>query len=870
MKTSRLLYVITTAAHLGLFLALAPPAQALPPTTVILSETFEGRFPEDNGWAVGNSHPMGATAYWDDVDAAFGGEGTHTLNRKGYCAGEGFDGTTDTPSYPINLESFMSRSVNLTVFSSANLTFWFKIPDIETCCDRAQVFMDGVLLWEAGSPVADWTQVNINLNVYLGGMHTLKFNFHSGSSVTREGWYLDDILVTGFVVAPTNDIFARCTPLADDEGTVSGHNYNATSETGSGEPANYERTVWWCWTAPSDGIFIFDTLGSDFDTTLSVYTGSAVGSLTELDFNNDIASPLRHSLVHFFATAGTPYRIRVDGYGGKQGNIMLRWQPLEFAYGLAYTNGTGTKTTLKLPKLCVGNTNVSGVGSVRFASGASEGMEFGLTPLDFSAPASAFHIEARGNVRGMTNQLIGRSTFRHSGNATVATSADFSAIGSTSSIIQFRDVAGALLSSFPIANGTELHLQPCPPAGEPIQVCANTFMLSEGRPVASWQVCPAQCVLASEEGTNAPGRVEELASIWIIGALPPLHVIDPEPALRSVESVEVSSQGFTMFTLESAALRLNGLFHHGGHTMDIRSVACDAPGTPPCRLTGSRLVRPFGYPEWVTIALNRAVSYRAALDTGGADLNPPLGTYLRLTASGNVGGVSSPLGELRLTKTTFDWRVTADYTPVGSTSHRVELYNRGRLVGHYTGHTGEVARLPFPQRLPEGYGKGGQIPWPPSAPCFVCMWLTPQIIVIPLGATVTVTTLADELRVLAENPSAPLRYLESFTIGAVGLDSFALSNESAIPAVLAPLQIQRQTNGVLITLQTEVSRGYRLEYTAELQTEPTWPFLPPASPWLMLQTIQGNGLMQTFLDPSVNGGIAGGGRRFYRLRALDP
>lgn len=52
--------------------------------TTILSEGFEGNFPSDNGWSVGDANSSGTPAYWDDRDSAFGGEGTRSGSWKGY------------------------------------------------------------------------------------------------------------------------------------------------------------------------------------------------------------------------------------------------------------------------------------------------------------------------------------------------------------------------------------------------------------------------------------------------------------------------------------------------------------------------------------------------------------------------------------------------------------------------------------------------------------------------------------------------------------------------------------------------------------------------------------------------------------------
>src|SRR5262245_27353820 len=106
-------------------------SQVLAQTTVWF-EGFEFVFP-DGTESVGDSNPSGTPAYWDDVNEAFGGEGTHTGGWKGYCAGTGNAGTPAAPLYQPFMAAFLSRNVNLAGYTGANLRFWYKIPSIETC-----------------------------------------------------------------------------------------------------------------------------------------------------------------------------------------------------------------------------------------------------------------------------------------------------------------------------------------------------------------------------------------------------------------------------------------------------------------------------------------------------------------------------------------------------------------------------------------------------------------------------------------------------------------------------------------------------------------------------------------------------------------
>jgi phospholipase/lecithinase/hemolysin len=125
--------------------------------------------------------------------------------------------------------------------------------------------------------------------------------------------------------APVNDNFANRITLQGTSATASGTNARATRE--SGEPRHAGnaggKSVWWTWTAPASGTVTVDTMGSNFDTLLGVYTGSSVSGLTTVASNDDAGGGTTASKLSFAATAGKQYQIAIDGYGGVAGSITL-------------------------------------------------------------------------------------------------------------------------------------------------------------------------------------------------------------------------------------------------------------------------------------------------------------------------------------------------------------------------------------------------------------------------------------------------------------------------------------------------------------------------------------------------------------------
>jgi hypothetical protein len=128
------------------------------------------------------------------------------------------------------------------------------------------------------------------------------------------GWLWLSALPAAAAPAP-NDAFANRILLTGPTASASGSNKVASKEPGEPDHAGNVggKSLWWTWTAPSDGDLILHTDGSDFDTLLAVYTGSTVGALSPAADNDD-HGVLVTSRVRFEVVAGTTYQIAVDGY----------------------------------------------------------------------------------------------------------------------------------------------------------------------------------------------------------------------------------------------------------------------------------------------------------------------------------------------------------------------------------------------------------------------------------------------------------------------------------------------------------------------------------------------------------------------------
>jgi hypothetical protein len=135
------------------------------------------------------------------------------------------------------------------------------------------------------------------------------------------------VLVIDVPPIPPADSFTNRVTLSGAAGIASGNNRNATQEIGEPVHAGKRggKSVWYTWTAPDNGVAMFRTTGSAFDSLLGVYTGTEVTNLVTVADDDDGGGYLT-SEVRFNAGAGTNYQIAVDGYAGIGGEFLVSWR----------------------------------------------------------------------------------------------------------------------------------------------------------------------------------------------------------------------------------------------------------------------------------------------------------------------------------------------------------------------------------------------------------------------------------------------------------------------------------------------------------------------------------------------------------------
>lgn len=164
--------------------------------------------------------------------------------------------------------------------------------------------------WTDGDSLASGSRI---LNTYVVGGQT----YHIAVAALPYDEVIAPFTLRANSAAP-NDQLANAIALAGTTATSSVDSTGATIETGEiGNGFDYNATygsLWWTWIAPSSGIVRMDTLGSEYDTVLAVYSSNPPDAASRVAENDNATTRagVTTSAVSFTATAGQSYLIRID------------------------------------------------------------------------------------------------------------------------------------------------------------------------------------------------------------------------------------------------------------------------------------------------------------------------------------------------------------------------------------------------------------------------------------------------------------------------------------------------------------------------------------------------------------------------------
>jgi hypothetical protein len=146
------------------------------------------------------------------------------------------------------------------------------------------------------------------------------YNSVGAVAVGAYEWQLANDALISAGQPPIHDSWQAALRISGNSLTFISGNSTATKELGEPNHAGNAggRSVWWRWVAPNSGTVLLTTVGSNFDTTLAVYTGSAVNALTAIAADDE-SGGANTSALAFNAVGGAVYWIAVDGWRGTSG-----------------------------------------------------------------------------------------------------------------------------------------------------------------------------------------------------------------------------------------------------------------------------------------------------------------------------------------------------------------------------------------------------------------------------------------------------------------------------------------------------------------------------------------------------------------------
>jgi hypothetical protein len=183
------------------------------------------------------------------------------------------------------------------------------------------------------------------------------------------------VLPTFVVVAPppANDNFANAITITSTSFTDTKDSSGATMEANDPPPpcsgvevlgSGLDNTIWYKVLPTTSGTANIDTIGSSYDSVLSVWSGTSQTALASVACNDDINTGivLQSQLVGVPLNAGTTYYIMVSSFGPADPNPLAfgGMSVLNFSFTGALGGGTVTTTTTVMSS----STNITSGGSV--------------------------------------------------------------------------------------------------------------------------------------------------------------------------------------------------------------------------------------------------------------------------------------------------------------------------------------------------------------------------------------------------------------------------------------------------------------------------------------------------------------------------
>lgn len=326
---------------------------------------------------------------------------------------------------PATLGGYPVTSIGDAAFGHCPLLTRVKIPSGVTSIGN-NVFHSDEALRDIFIPK---TVTELGSNMFIA--HSVKTIHVEEGDIDRVSTMVSAVIGSTFnyvVGFPANDDFADATVISGLSGSVNARNVGASTEADEPLVTHFTDiypgvTIWWTWTAPSDGRVTFNTVGSSVDTLLGVYTGNALGALTVVaeNDNDSTLEPITRSKVSFDAVSGQTYRIAVGGnsYYSDIGDITLNWTLFAVPdYAAVLGAPAGMTFTPGGDKPWIDGGTVSGKAAVKSGLEETENSQSSVLTATFSGAGKlsfSYMVSSEGNYDWLIVEVDGEQVVKTSG-----------------------------------------------------------------------------------------------------------------------------------------------------------------------------------------------------------------------------------------------------------------------------------------------------------------------------------------------------------------------------------------------------------------------------------------------------------------------
>jgi hypothetical protein len=437
----------------------------------------------------------------------------------------------------------------------------------------------------------------------------------------------------------------------------------------------------------------------------------------------------------------------------------------------------------------VSNVGTAGTDGFHLYLGTADSAQLNFQPFltTVSCPTDFVAI-ATGPFLSDPNHVMGEGMYFGGSNPKV--SADFSTLGATAMILEVRDQDGKLILSNYLANGAAVNINNLFPPP-----CTNTTTVySYGQ--TPDHICYRFCKYGCDcSGTNC--YIERVACFRPDLATLPLNL-----HLTDLELRAAGSAPFGSFTIQSEEIGKFGL-RHGA----IGQAQFDAqPDLLVVENLGSsgqdgvfvdlKAAGKFDMMLAPVLLENQSACWEMeAIGRVNSMANSPIGAVLFMHQVGPGGGCL----------------VSADFSVIGSTQTRVEIYHASQFVGSTIIAGTSLGRMPLHGNIIDA----GVVAQP--SPGFRVLYDGIFSFIAANGNSFT----GDEIRMLAANPAERVQSISEFAVLSCGTGQFAILGELAPPVLLnvsrqgtGPFEIDGQgVAGTMYTLQATSSLAAPIQWT---------------------------------------------------------